>query len=93
MHALAIVLILLTVHLARADEKPFYLSLETPPAPELSPSEALAAFAVAPGFNIELVAAEPLTEDPLAITWDESGNLYVAEMRGFMPDAYGAGDK
>ena len=93
MHALAIVLILLTIHLARADEKPFYLSLETPPAPELSPSEALAAFAVAPGFNIELVAAEPLTEDPVAITWDESGNLYVAEMRGFMPDAYGAGDK
>ncbi|MEC7370789.1 MAG: cytochrome c, class I [Pseudomonadota bacterium] len=93
MHALAIVLILLTVHLAWADEKPFYLSLETPPAPELSPTEALAAFAIAPGFNIELVAAEPLTEDPVAIAWDEIGNLYVAEMRGFMPDAYGIGDK
>ena len=93
MHALAIVLILLTVHLAQADEKPFYLSLETPPAPELSPTEALAAFSIAPGFNIELVAAEPLTEDPVAIAWDEIGNLYVVEMRGFMPDAYGTGDK
>ena len=84
---------LLTAHLTWAEEEPFYLSLETPPAPELSPSDALAAFSIAPGFNIELVAAEPLTEDPVAIAWDEIGNLYVAEMRGFMPDAYGTGDK
>jgi glucose/arabinose dehydrogenase/mono/diheme cytochrome c family protein len=81
------------VDLTWADEKPFYLSLETPPAPELSPAEALAAFSIAPGFNIELVAAEPLTEDPVAIAWDEIGHLYVVEMRGFMPDAYGNGDK
>lgn len=90
---LAIVLMMLAAHLAWADEKPFYLSLETPPAPELSPTEALAAFSIAPGFNIELVAAEPLTEDPVAIAWDEFGHLYVVEMRGFMPDAYGTGDR
>ena len=70
---------------------PLYLSLDTPPAPVLSPEEALDAFATAPGFNIELVAAEPLVEDPVAITWDEDGRLYVAEMRGFMPDAFGTG--
>ncbi len=76
-----------------AEEKPFYQTLKPPPAPELSPTEALAAFAVAPGFNIELVAAEPLVEDPVAITWDEAGSLYVVEMRGFMPDAWGNGEK
>ena len=72
-----------------ADDKPLYLRVPTPPAPVLSPREALAAFAVAPGFAIELVAAEPLVEDPVALAWDEDGNLYVAEMRGFMPDLYG----
>ena len=75
------------------EAKPFYLTLETPPAPELSPTEALAGFTVAPGFEIELVAAEPLVEDPVAITWDEHGHLYVVEMRGYMPDVYGNGEK
>ena len=72
-----------------ADDTPLYLAIDTPPAPVLSPNEALAAFAVAPGFMVELAAAEPVVEDPVAITWDEAGNLYVAEMRGFMPDLYG----
>ena len=57
----------------------------------LSPDEALSAFRIAPGFEIELVAAEPLVEDPVAMAWDEYGRLYVVEMRGYMPDAYGTG--
>ncbi len=85
------VLLLLVAVFGRADEKPFYLTLDTPPAPELTPDEALAAFAVAPGFRVELVAAEPLVEDPVAIAWDEFADLYVVEMRGFMPDAWGRG--
>ena len=76
-----------------ADDTALYLAIETPPAPVLSPGEALAAFALAPGFAVELAAAEPLVEDPVAITWDEAGNLYVAEMRGFMPDLYGTNQK
>ena len=75
------------------EDKPFYLTLETPPAPELSPKDALASFVIAPGFRIELVAAEPLVEDPVAITWDEDGHLYAVEMRGFMPDSFGNGEK
>ena len=57
----------------------------------LSPAEALGSFSIAPGFSIEPVATEPLIEDPVAIAWDEAGNLYAAEMRGFMPDLYGTG--
>ena len=68
-----------------------YKSLDTPPAPELTPSEALASFSLAPNFDIELIAAEPLVEDPVAITWDEDGLMYIVEMRGYMPDAYGNG--
>ena len=58
-------------------------------APVLTPDEAKESFSLAPGFSLQLVAAEPLIEDPVAITWDESGNLYAAEMRGFMPDTRG----
>ncbi|MEH6588347.1 MAG: family 16 glycoside hydrolase [Halioglobus sp.] len=75
------------------EEVAFYKTLDTAPAPVLSPQEALAAFRTAPGFEIELVAAEPLVEDPVAMAWDEYGRLYVVEMRGYMPDAYGTGSE
>lgn len=67
-------------------------SLEVPPAPTLSPEEELATFRVAPGFRVELVAAEPLVVDPVAMDWDDEGRLYVVEMRGFMGDVDGAGE-
>lgn len=69
----------------------FYQTLDTEPAPMLSPQQALADFLLPEGFEIELVAAEPLVEGPVAMAWDEYGRLYVVEMRGFMPDAYGTG--
>jgi putative membrane-bound dehydrogenase-like protein len=67
-------------------------SIEIPPAPVLSPAEALARFRVAPGFRVELVAAEPLVVAPVAIDWDEAGRLYAVEMRGFMPNLAGEGE-
>ncbi len=73
--------------------KPFYKTLETPPAPVLSAEQALDTFVIAPGFSIELVAPEPLVEDPVAIDWDEDGHLYVAEMRAFMTDLAGSGEE
>lgn len=75
----------------QSDEKLFYQTLDNAPAPVLTPEEALDAFKIAPGFEIELVAAEPLVEDPVAIAWDEYGRLYAVEMRSYMPDAYGSG--
>ncbi|MFT7651579.1 MAG: glucose/arabinose dehydrogenase/mono/diheme cytochrome c family protein [Candidatus Azotimanducaceae bacterium] len=78
---------------AQEGEKPFYLTLEPPPAPELTAQEALQTFHLAAGYDVALVAAEPLVEDPVAITWDESGLMYVVEMRGFMPDSYGNNDQ
>ncbi len=74
-----------------SDAEPFYKTIDTPPAPELTPDEAIETFVMAPGFEVTLVAAEPLVEDPVAITWDEFGLMYVVEMRGYMPDAYGNG--
>jgi len=64
-----------------------------PPAPgvsQIANQEALAHFQVKPGFRVELVAAAPLVQNPVAITFDEEGNLYVAENEGLRPDARGA---
>ena len=53
--------------------------------PALTPSQALDSFVLEPGYRIDLVAAEPLVQDPVAIAFDEHGRLYVAENRGY-PD-------
>lgn len=66
---------------------------KVPEAPPLVPGEAMQTLRVAPGFRVELVAAEPLVEDPVAMAWDERGRLYVVEMRGFMPNVDGVGEQ
>lgn len=63
--------------------------VDAPPAPVLSPEEALTTFKLPPGFRIELVAAEPLIGDPVVANFDADGRLWVVEMRGYMPDAEG----
>ncbi|MBA2353124.1 MAG: hypothetical protein H0V80_00500, partial [Acidobacteria bacterium] len=45
--------------------------------PALSPDEALTRFVVEPGYRIDLIAAEPLVQSPVAIAFDERGRLYV----------------
>jgi mono/diheme cytochrome c family protein/glucose/arabinose dehydrogenase len=62
------------------------------PSPPKTPEEELATFSIEPGLHIELVAAEPLVQDPVVITFDADGRLWVVEMRGFMPDIDGAGE-
>ncbi|MCH2119550.1 MAG: hypothetical protein MK161_17850, partial [Pirellulales bacterium] len=50
-----------------------------PPAGPLAPAAALQSFQLHADFRIELAAAEPLVEDPVAIAFDSAGNLLVAE--------------
>lgn len=57
----------------------------------LSPDAALKSLSVAPGFTVELFAAEPLIADPVAMEVDESGNMYVVEMHGYPLDKSGSG--
>ncbi len=59
-----------------------------PPAPPLTTDEALKSFTLPPGFHIEVVASEPDVQDPVTAAFDADGRLWVAEMRGYMPDAY-----
>ncbi len=44
------------------------------------PAESLAGMHVAPGFHVELAAAEPLVVDPVDLAFDAHGRLLVAEM-------------
>ena len=60
--------------------------------PVYSPEEELARFTTQPGYRIELVAAEPLVQDPVAIDFDPDGRMYVAEMRAYMPNLAGTGE-
>lgn len=48
--------------------------------PALSPEEARKKFVVPPGFEMRLFAAEPDVVNPVAMTWDERGRLWVVEL-------------
>jgi len=58
----------------------------------LSPRASLKAMEVEEGFEVELVAAEPLVAAPVAMTFDEKGRIWVVEMGGYMPDTLGTGE-
>ena len=38
------------------------------------------------GFNLEIVASEPLIESPVEIEFDDKGRIWVVELNGFMQD-------
>jgi mono/diheme cytochrome c family protein/glucose/arabinose dehydrogenase len=63
-----------------------------PPAPVLTPQEELKTFKLPPGFHMELVAAEPMVEEPICLTFDPDGRMYVVELRAYMPDIRGTGE-
>jgi putative membrane-bound dehydrogenase-like protein len=57
-----------------------------PEAPVLSPEDEMKTFVMPPGYRVELVAAEPMIEDPALIDWDADGRMWVIELRGYMND-------
>lgn len=58
--------------------------------PMLSPEETLATMRFAePGYRLEIVASEPMIEEPVLIEWDSKGRLYVAEMLTYMQNIDG----
>ena len=44
-----------------------------------SPLESLNCLQIEPGYEVELVAAEPLVQDPVQIAFDDQGRLFVIE--------------
>jgi len=62
-------------------------------SPPLPPDAAVKTFHMPPGYHVELVAHEPLIQDPVAIDWDLAGRLWVVEMPGFMPDVTASNER
>ncbi|PRY09687.1 putative membrane-bound dehydrogenase-like protein [Pontibacter ummariensis] len=62
-----------------------------PPATPLSPEESMRKIVLPPGYKVELVASEPMVQEPVALAWDGNGRMYVAEMNTYMKDAEGTG--
>ena len=58
----------------------------------LSPQDALKTFYMPPGYRLELVASEPLIQEPVAIDWDVDGRLWAVEMPGFMANITGSNE-
>lgn len=61
--------------------------------PMLTSSEQLATFQLPPGYRLELVVSDPVIKEPVAIAFDGNGRLFVAEMRSFMQDLDGTGQR
>lgn len=76
---------------AKADIDPAIAKI-TPPAPFRTVEEEMKTFKIAPGFRIEVVATEPLVQEPVAMQFAPDGKLWVVEMRAYMMDVDGTGE-
>jgi mono/diheme cytochrome c family protein len=63
-----------------------------PPVKPLSPEESMKLIQLPPGFKVEVVASEPMVQEPVGMAWDGNGRLYVVEMNTYMKDAAATGE-
>jgi putative membrane-bound dehydrogenase-like protein len=63
-------LLALVIGQASSDDQP----------PPKSPEESLRSIQTRPGFEVELMVAEPLVKSPIAFTWGPDGKFWVVEM-------------
>ncbi len=66
------------LHARQVASKP--VSLQSKPQSPVSPRESLKWFETEPGFQVELVAAEPQIVDPVSMQIDSKGRIWVVEM-------------
>ena len=55
-------------------------------SPPLPPDQAMKTFYMPPGYRLELVASEPLVQDPIVIDFDADGRMWIVEMPTFQPE-------
>jgi putative heme-binding domain-containing protein len=63
----------------RAAAQPIPHGQDSAPNPARTPEEAVKAMTVLPGFQVEVVAAEPDIVNPVAMTFDERGRVWITE--------------
>jgi putative membrane-bound dehydrogenase-like protein len=57
--------------------------MDLPRTPPVEPEHVQETFKIKPGFRLELAAEEPLVVDPIALSFDENGRMFVVEMRDY----------
>lgn len=66
-----------------------FITANPDPTP-LSPEETVKKFQLPPGYHAEVVASEPMVQEPVGMAWDGNGRLYVVQMNTYMKDANGS---
>lgn len=67
--------------------------LPRPPVVRQDPAVQQRLFLLPEGFRIDPVLTDPLITDPVGISFDGNGRMYVLEMRSYMLDARGTGSR
>ena len=81
--ALACGLLLFLGHFYSYAAEPNITAEDLPRTAPTEPNAAISTFKYRPGIKVELVAAEPLVVDPIAMCFDEDSRLFVVEMRDY----------
>jgi mono/diheme cytochrome c family protein/glucose/arabinose dehydrogenase len=68
-------------------------SLTFSSSPVLSPQAAIEKMHIENGFEVKLVASEPLITAPVAMSFDKDGRIWVVQMNDYMPDTLGTGEE
>lgn len=61
-------------------------------SPVVPAGESIGRMQLEDGFDIRLIASEPLVTTPVAMSFDHKGRMWVVEMNGYMPDTLGTGE-
>lgn len=61
-------------------------------SPVVPANESISKMKLEDGFQIKLIANEPLVSTPIAINFDNIGRIWALEMTNFMPDSMGTGE-
>src|SRR5690242_21953984 len=72
---------------ARTDSLAFLSS------PVLTPHASMDKMHLEEGFQVKLVAAEPLVTAAVAMSFDSRGRIWVVQMNDYMPDTLGTGEE
>jgi mono/diheme cytochrome c family protein/glucose/arabinose dehydrogenase len=59
----------------------------------LTPEEEARTFVCEDGYRLELAVSDPVIKEPVLTVFDGNGRMFVAEMRSFMQDINGTGER
>lgn len=79
------------IALRQSPEKSSAVDLNS--SPVVSPAESIKKMQVEEGFEVKLIASEPLISTPVALTFDNNNRIWVLEMTAYMPDTAGTGEE